>query len=171
MSEDARWLDGNALGGLLHELFSADMTAAPHTCQSCGTERPVAAHRVYLGAGTVLRCPVCDQIALVAAALPRPPCSAPHRDVAHGDTALLARPDSALSGALASRQELALRPLGEGLHTSSLLHVVTQWTSTVTSFAGSAVNSSHVHERASFPAPWIENVHSSPLRARRRPGR
>ena len=70
MSEDARWLDGNALGGLLHELFSADMTAAPHTCQSCGTERPVAAYRVYLGAGTVLRCPVCDQIALVAAALP-----------------------------------------------------------------------------------------------------
>jgi hypothetical protein len=69
MSEDARWLDGNALGGLLQELFSADMTAAPHTCQSCGTERPVAAHRVYLGAGTVLRCPVCDQIALVAAAL------------------------------------------------------------------------------------------------------
>jgi hypothetical protein len=69
MSEDARWLDGNALGGLFQELFSADMTAAPHTCQSCGTERPVAAHRVFLGAGTVLRCPVCDQIALVAAAL------------------------------------------------------------------------------------------------------
>ena len=70
MSEDARWLDGNALGGLLQELFGTEMTAAPHTCQSCGTERPVAAHRVYLGAGTVLRCSVCDQIALVAAALP-----------------------------------------------------------------------------------------------------
>jgi hypothetical protein len=69
MSEDSRWLDGNALGGLLGELFSADMTAAPHTCQSCGTERPIAAHRVYRGAGTVLRCPVCDHIALVAAAL------------------------------------------------------------------------------------------------------
>ena len=70
MSEDARWLDGNALGGLLQELFGAEMTAAPHTCQSCGAERPVAAHRVYLGAGTVLRCPVCGQIAFVAAALP-----------------------------------------------------------------------------------------------------
>ncbi len=70
MSEDPRWLDGNALGGLLQELFGAEMTAAPHTCQSCGTERPVAAHRVYLGAGTVLRCPVCDQIALIAVALP-----------------------------------------------------------------------------------------------------
>jgi hypothetical protein len=70
MSEDARWMDGNALGGLLQELFGAEMTGAPHKCQSCGTERPVGAHRVYLGAGTVLRCPVCDQIALVAAALP-----------------------------------------------------------------------------------------------------
>jgi hypothetical protein len=70
MSEHARWLDGNVLGGLLHELFGADMTAAPHTCRSCGTERPVAEHRVYLGAGTVLRCPVCDEIALVTAALP-----------------------------------------------------------------------------------------------------
>jgi hypothetical protein len=69
MSEDARWLDGNALGGLLLELFGAEMTGASHTCQSCRTEGPVAAHRVYLGAGTVLRCPVCDQIALVAAAL------------------------------------------------------------------------------------------------------
>lgn len=70
MSEDERWLDGNALGGLLQELFGGEMTAAPHTCQSCGAERPVAAHRLYLGAGKVLRCPVCDHIALVAAALP-----------------------------------------------------------------------------------------------------
>jgi hypothetical protein len=69
MSEDARWLDGNAMGGLLQELFGAEMTAAPHTCESCGAERPVAAHRVYLGAGAVLRCPVCGRIALVAAAL------------------------------------------------------------------------------------------------------
>ncbi|UGS37170.1 DUF6510 family protein [Capillimicrobium parvum] len=70
MSDDARWLDGNALGGLLQELFGAEMTAAPHTCQSCGTQRPVAAHRVYLGAGAVLRCPVCDKIAAVVATLP-----------------------------------------------------------------------------------------------------
>ena len=46
------------------------MTAAAHTCQSCGAERPVAVHRVYLGAGMVLRCPVCGQIALVAVGLP-----------------------------------------------------------------------------------------------------
>ena len=69
MSEDARWLDGNALGGLLHELFGAELTAAPHTCQSCGADGVVAGHRLYLGPGAVLRCPVCGQIALVAATL------------------------------------------------------------------------------------------------------
>jgi hypothetical protein len=58
------------------------------------------------------------------------------------------------------------RPVGlrlDALHlVSSLLRFVTQWMSTVTSSAGSAVNSSHVYERASSSAPWIENVHSSP---------
>jgi hypothetical protein len=37
---------------------------------------------------------------------------------------VLARLDGALSGALASRQELALRPLGEGLHTHPDEHLV-----------------------------------------------
>jgi hypothetical protein len=69
MSNDATWLDGNALGGLLREMFGAEMTDAPHTCQRCGAESPVGAHRLFLGAGSVLRCPVCDQIALVAATL------------------------------------------------------------------------------------------------------
>lgn len=70
MSDDARWLDGNALGGLLQETFGRDLTGAPHVCQACGENRPVAAHRLYLGAGAVLRCPVCEHIALVAATLP-----------------------------------------------------------------------------------------------------
>lgn len=70
MSEDARWLDGNALGGLLRETFGGDLTGAPHVCHSCGANRPVAAHRLYLGAGAVLRCPQCGEIALVAATLP-----------------------------------------------------------------------------------------------------
>ena len=69
MSEEARWLDGNALGGLLQEVFGAEMTDAPHTCQSCGADGRVATHRLYLGAGSVLRCPMCDQIALVATTL------------------------------------------------------------------------------------------------------
>jgi Family of unknown function (DUF6510) len=70
MSDDARWLDGNAIGGLLQELFGAELTSAPHTCQSCGVTHPIAAHRLYLGAGAVLRCPACEQIAMVAATLP-----------------------------------------------------------------------------------------------------
>lgn len=69
MIEDARWLDGNALSGLLQEVFGAELTGAPHTCPACGAESPVAAHRLYLGAGAVLRCPACGQIALVAVAL------------------------------------------------------------------------------------------------------
>jgi hypothetical protein len=69
MRADSLWLDGNALGGLLHELFGAEMTAAPHTCRSCRATNAVAAHRLYLGAGRVLRCPVCDDIALVASSL------------------------------------------------------------------------------------------------------
>jgi hypothetical protein len=64
--DDARWLDGNAAGGLLAELFGMEMTAAPRTCGSCGQTHPVAGHRLYQGAGLVLRCPACDDVALVA---------------------------------------------------------------------------------------------------------
>jgi Family of unknown function (DUF6510) len=66
MTDDARWLDGNALGGLLQQAFGVEMTDAPHRCRSCGAERPVGAHRLYRGAASVLRCPVCDDVALVA---------------------------------------------------------------------------------------------------------
>ena len=76
MSEDARWLDGNALAGLLRSSSPRELTAAPHSCQSCGAERAVAAHRLYRGAGTVLRCPVCSDIALVVA-------TAPDRHIVH----------------------------------------------------------------------------------------
>jgi hypothetical protein len=69
MSEVARWLDGNALGGLLHELFGAGLTDAQHTCQSCGASNPTAAHRLYRGSGPVLRCPACGTIALLVAKL------------------------------------------------------------------------------------------------------
>lgn len=70
MDELSHWLDGNALGGLLLELFGSDGTAMPHRCQSCGEMWPVGAHRLYRGAGLVLRCPSCDAIALCVAPLP-----------------------------------------------------------------------------------------------------
>ena len=56
-------LDGNAMGGLLHDVFGRDMTAATGTCLSCGAIRPVAEFVVYLrGPGVVARCRDCDAI-------------------------------------------------------------------------------------------------------------
>jgi ribosomal protein S27AE len=69
MNEVARWLDGNALGGLLQELFGSELTDKPHTCQSCGACNLVATHRLYRGSGLVLRCPACGAIAMVVAKL------------------------------------------------------------------------------------------------------
>jgi hypothetical protein len=76
MNEQALWLDGNALAGLLQELFGTELTDAPHGCASCGAIRAIGAHRLYRGAGLVLRCPVCSAVALVVA-------TAPNRHVVH----------------------------------------------------------------------------------------
>jgi hypothetical protein len=56
--------DGNAIAGLLQEIFVAEFTTLERTCQSCGDHSPAGAHRSYRGAGVVLRCPVCSDIAL-----------------------------------------------------------------------------------------------------------
>jgi hypothetical protein len=59
-------LDGNAIGGLLLEIFAADMTSAEATCAACGTVRPVAETAVYLrGPGTVVRCRRCTSVLMV----------------------------------------------------------------------------------------------------------
>jgi predicted RNA-binding Zn-ribbon protein involved in translation (DUF1610 family) len=58
------WLDGNAIAGLLVEALGTEMTEAPRRCQSCGAVNVVGAHRVYQGAGVVLRCPACGDVAL-----------------------------------------------------------------------------------------------------------
>jgi hypothetical protein len=57
---DALMLDGNAVAGLLQEVFAVEMTTALGTCGNCGAADPVGAIHVYRGAGTVLRCPHCD---------------------------------------------------------------------------------------------------------------
>jgi hypothetical protein len=69
MTAEAAWLDGNALGGLLAELFGTEMTSVDHGCGSCGAHNAVGAHRLYLGAGAVLRCPVCGDVAIQVATL------------------------------------------------------------------------------------------------------
>jgi Zn finger protein HypA/HybF involved in hydrogenase expression len=53
-------LDGNAIAGLLQEVFAVEMTTAIGTCDSCREAGPVGAAHVYRGAGIVLRCPHCD---------------------------------------------------------------------------------------------------------------
>jgi hypothetical protein len=59
-------LDGNAIGGLLIDVFGTDMTAAPSTCGTCGASGPVAVLAVYRPApGTVVRCPNCDSVLMV----------------------------------------------------------------------------------------------------------
>ena len=59
-------LDGNAIGGLLIDVFGADMTAASSTCGTCGAVRPVAGLVVYRRApGTVVRCRTCSSILMV----------------------------------------------------------------------------------------------------------
>jgi Zn finger protein HypA/HybF involved in hydrogenase expression len=57
---DALMLDGNAVAGLLQEVFAVDMTTATGTCDNCGATEPVGAVHVFRGAGIVLRCPHCE---------------------------------------------------------------------------------------------------------------
>jgi hypothetical protein len=60
VTEDAV-LDGNAIGGLLIEVFGTDMTTAIATCGNCGADRQVAELAVYMpGLGAVVRCRSCD---------------------------------------------------------------------------------------------------------------
>jgi hypothetical protein len=59
-------LDGNAIGGLLQEVFGAEMTNAIGMCGTCGAAGPVAECVVYLRApGTVARCRNCGYVMMV----------------------------------------------------------------------------------------------------------
>lgn len=59
-------VDGNAIGGLLHEVFGTEMTNAGSVCASCGAAHKVAELVVYLRApGTVVRCRSCDSVVMV----------------------------------------------------------------------------------------------------------
>ena len=54
-------LDGNAVAGLLSEIFVPELTAAAARCDSCGAIEAVGALRAYVDApGTVLRCLRCE---------------------------------------------------------------------------------------------------------------
>jgi hypothetical protein len=68
MSEDT-WLDGNGVAGRLLEVFGSDMTTALRDCPGCGERHAIGAHRAYIGAGVVLRCPGCSALAVRIATL------------------------------------------------------------------------------------------------------
>ena len=57
---EALMLDGNAVAGLLQEVFAVEMTTAIETCSTCGATDRVGALHVFQGAGIVMRCPHCD---------------------------------------------------------------------------------------------------------------
>jgi len=61
-SEDRR-LDGNAIGGLMLELFGLELTVATSVCGSCGATEQVARLDVYADApGVVVRCCHCEGV-------------------------------------------------------------------------------------------------------------
>ena len=58
-------LDGNALAGLLHELFDVEMTIAPVECAACGRHGELGSLWAFAESpGYVLRCPGCQNIVL-----------------------------------------------------------------------------------------------------------
>ena len=72
MPDEQRWLDGNAVAGVLTEVFEADVTATVRTCSSCNRDHAIGAHRAYRGAGVVLRCPSCGAVAVRICLSPEP---------------------------------------------------------------------------------------------------
>lgn len=59
-------LDGNAIAGLLVQVFGAELTTATGDCASCGARGPLAETEVYLRApGTVVRCRSCSSVLMV----------------------------------------------------------------------------------------------------------
>jgi DNA-directed RNA polymerase subunit RPC12/RpoP len=63
---DDRHLDGNALAGVLNELFGREMTEQVGCCGHCGAANALGAVHVYLDApGHVIRCPNCSTVLIV----------------------------------------------------------------------------------------------------------
>ncbi|WP_067822806.1 DUF6510 family protein [Nocardia inohanensis] len=58
-------LDGNALGGMLSEIFAMDPTGCACRCGGCGMVEPLARALVYTQCpGTVVRCCHCSAVVL-----------------------------------------------------------------------------------------------------------
>jgi hypothetical protein len=63
MEPDELHTDANAVAGMMQEVFAVEFTRLVRRCQSCGDRREAGALRSYAGAGIVLRCANCGDIA------------------------------------------------------------------------------------------------------------
>lgn len=64
-------LDGNAVAGLLRDVFGSEMTTASGVCAHCGTEAMVAELLAFTrGPGVVLRCRGCAGVMVRIAETP-----------------------------------------------------------------------------------------------------
>ena len=69
---DERRLDGNAVGGLIGEVFAFEATTAEGACDNCGTVAHVGQQMAYVSEiGTVVRCVSCDNVLIRIAKNPR----------------------------------------------------------------------------------------------------
>jgi Family of unknown function (DUF6510) len=72
MTMDERRLDGNAVGGLLGEIFAFETTTAEGACNRCGTVAHLGQQMAYVSdIGTVVRCASCDHALIRVARNPR----------------------------------------------------------------------------------------------------
>ena len=72
---DDATLDGNAIGGLLMEVFGTEMTTAVGTCANCDAVGQVAEFAVYMpGLGAVARCRSCESVLMVFTEVRRVTC-------------------------------------------------------------------------------------------------
>ena len=63
MDESELRLDGNAVAGMLAEVFTFDATTARVRCAGCGHDDPLGATMVYAHApGVVVRCRGCSGV-------------------------------------------------------------------------------------------------------------
>ncbi len=70
-SNDPGPVDGNAVAGMMRELFAFDMTTAILACNGCGSSAELAEIRVYGGSmGSIFRCIHCDTAVLRIARTP-----------------------------------------------------------------------------------------------------
>jgi hypothetical protein len=58
-------LDGNAVAGVLQEIFALEVTASPTECEHCGYEGRVGSLLAFVQSpGLVLRCPACEHVVM-----------------------------------------------------------------------------------------------------------